>query len=1124
MRPQSLLPQFHSRAKEGLTVRLPRFLLVFVLTFPLAAFAQEPRPPAEAGEERAPASRAFAGLRLRALGPATTSGRIAALAVNPQDHANILVAAASGGVWKTTNAGITWTPVFDTEGSYSIGAVALDPKNPSVIWVGTGENNSQRSVGYGDGVYRSDDAGRTWKNLGLKNSEHIGKILIDPRNSDVVYVAAQGPLWGPGGDRGLFKTSDAGKTWKAVLTISENTGVTDIAMDPDNPDVLFAAAWQRRRHVWTLINGGPESALYKSTDAGATWTKLRGGLPGAAPGEDVGRIGLAISPADSRVVYAQVEAANRRGGTYRSADRGATWERRNEFDTTAMYYGKIFADPKNVDRIYVMNVNIMTSDEGGRNLRLLGSRSKHVDNHALWIDPHNTSHLLVGCDGGLYESYDRGTNWRFFANLPITQFYAVFVDAAAPFYNVYGGTQDNFSLGGPARTRNASGIANSDWFVTQGGDGFRSVVDPEDPNIVYAESQHGGLVRFDRRTGERMGIQPQEGKGEPSLRWNWDSPILISPHSHSRLYFAANKLFRSDDRGNTWRAVSAELSRELDRNKLPVMGKVWGPDAVAKNASTSFYGNATALSESPKKEGLIYVGTDDGLLHVTENGGASWRKLDKFPNVPDNTFVSRLLASQHDANTVFLAFDNHKNSDFAPYLLKSADAGKTWTSIKGDLPANGPVYAIAEDHVNPDLLFVGTEFGLFFTTNGGQKWNRLRGNFPTIAVKDLAIQKQTNDLAVATFGRGFYILDDYTPLRVLKPDTLAQESFLFPVRDALLYIQAAPLGGRGKGFQGETFFTAENPPFGATFTYSLKDPLKTKKQRRQDAEREAARKGEASRYPTPEELRAEEEEEPPAIVVTVTDASGRVVRRLNGPTTAGIHRVAWDLREPAPNLPPERRAEAAGAEEDIFFEPPGGPLVMPGAYKVSIAKRVDAILTPLPGEQSFNVVVEGQAAMNPADRATLHDFQQKVARLQRAVNGALESSNSLKTRLGLIKRAIQETPALDVKIRDQANAIDQRVNEILRALRGDVALRQRNENVPPSISERVNGIVGDQRMSTSPPTDTQVKQYSIAAEEFARELAKLRALVETDLGALEKALEAAGAPWTPGRLPDWKDQ
>src|SRR5262249_34176026 len=402
----------------------------------------------------------------------------------------------------------------------------------------------------------------------------------------------------------------------------------------------------------------------------------------------------------------------------------------------------------------------------------LGEKWKHVDNHEIWIDPRDTSYYLVGCDGGVYESFDRGATWHFKSNLPITQVYDVAVDETAPFYHVYCGTQHHLTLGGAARNRSANGITNADWFVAQDGDGFHCKVDPKDPNTVYAEAQYGILVRFDRRTGQAMGIQPQPGKGEPPLRWNWDSPLIISPHSHTRLYFAANKVFRSDDRGDSWKAVSGDLTRQLDRNQLLVMGKIWNADTVAKNLSTSFYGNIVALAESPKKEGLLYAGTDDGLIQVTENGGDAWRKLDQFPGVPERTYVSRLLASQHDANTVYAAFDNHKMSDYTPYLLKSTDAGKTWTSVAGDLPSRGQVLAIAEDPVNPNLLFAGTEFALYFTLDGGKKWVRLKGGLPTISVKDLAIQKQENDLAVGTFGRGIYILDDYTPLRGLKPEML----------------------------------------------------------------------------------------------------------------------------------------------------------------------------------------------------------------------------------------------------------------------------------------------------------------------------------------------------------------
>ena len=1082
--------------------------------------AEKPKQDAKRDEPRRPpdpmSAPTFSGLRLRSIGPAFTSGRVCSLAVDPTDSSRYFVGVASGGVWKTTNAGTTWAAVFDNEGSYSIGTVVLDPKNPLTVWVGTGENNSQRSVSYGDGVYRSDDGGRTWKNVGLKASERIGRIAIDPRNSDAVYVAAQGPLWGPGGERGLFKTTDGGKTWKGILSISENTGVTDVVIDPNNPDTLYAASYQRRRHVFTFINGGPESAIHKSTDAGATWTKLRAGLPTV----ELGRIGLAISPVDTDVLYATVEAADGRGGIFRSSDRGGSWERRNPFDTTAMYYSQITADPKEVDRIYVMNVFLMVSDDGGRTIRRLGEKSKHVDNHVIWIDPANTRHYLVGCDGGVYESYDRGANWHFKSNMPIGQFYDITVDNATPFYNIYGGMQDNFSVGGPSRTRSASGIVNSDWFVTQGGDGFRTQVDPEDPNILYAELQYGSLVRVDKRTGERMGIQPGEGKGDQGLRFNWDSPFIISPHSRTRLYFAANKLFRTDDRGDSWKLISGELSRGLDRNKLPVMGKIWGPDAVAKHASTDPFGNSSALAESPKKEGLIYVGTDDGLIQVTENAGKIWRKIETFPGVPDMTYVSRITASQHDADTVYAAFENHKRNDFAPYLLKSTDRGKSWSSIKSNLPPNGPVLAIAEDHVNPNLLFIGTEFGLFFTIDGGQKWIQLKGGMPIISVRDLAIQKRENDLVVATFGRSVYILDNYTPLRVLKPEMLNQEAALFPVKDSMMYILAQPLGGRGKSFQGEAFFTADNPPFGATFTYYLKEAPKTKKQRRQEAEREAERRGTPLSYPALADLSAEEEEEAPAMIITVSDSTGRVVRRLNAPMTPGINRVNWDLRYPAPTLAPPRPPDA---EEDPFAEPPGGPMVMPGKYSVSLAKRVNGVITRLSSPQEFNVNVDGQSNMSATDRAALVEFQQKVARLQRAVSGAVETANQMRTRLGQIKRALHETPAAEAKLLEDASSIEKRNNEILRALRGDTALRQRQEILPPSIVERVNTVVSDQRMSTATPTQTQKDHYATAAGEFESVLSRLRALVEGDLVKLEKAMEAAGAPWTPGRVPEWKD-
>lgn len=1052
----------------------------------------------------------FSGMRFRSIGPAVTSGRVNGFAVDPSDRAKYYVAVASGGVWKTVNAGTTWTPVFDGEGSYSIGAIAMDPKNSSVIWVGTGEYNSQRSVGYGDGVYKSEDGGKTWKNVGLKTSEHIGRIVIDPRDSNVVFVAAQGPLWSAGGERGLYKTTDGGKTWKAVITVSENTGVTEVVIDPSNPDIMYAAAWQRRRHFYTLVNGGSESAMYKSVDGGNTWAKVRGGLP---PG-DLGRIGIDVSPADPNVVYATVEASGNLSGIFRSNDKGATWERMSSRVALPMYYGQIICDPKNVERIYIPDVVLQVSDDGGRTQRALVSRGVHVDYHAMWIDPKNTDYYLVGNDGGVYESFDRGANWEFKANLPVAQFYDVVVDNNVPFYNIYGGTQDNNSLGGPARTRNNAGITNADWFVTNGGDGFKSGVDPLDPNIIYAESQNGGLVRLDKRTGETVDIQPIEGANDESQRYNWDSPFIISPHLNTRLYFAGHKLFKSDNRGDDWKVISPDLTRRLDRNQLPVFGKIQSPDAIAKNQSTALYGNASALSESSKKQGLIYIGTDDGLVQVTEDDGATWRKIEKFPGVPDMSYVSRIFASQHDTNTVYALFNNHQNGDFKPYILKSADTGKTWTSIASDLPARGSLYAFAEDHVNPNLLFVGTEFGAFFTTDGGQKWIQMKGGLPTIAVRDIAIQKTMNDLVLATFGRGFYVLDDYSSLRGTSKSAMEQSSILFPVRDAMMFVRSNMVFA---GFQGSGFYTAPNPPYGAAFVYYLKDAPKTLKQKRQEAEREAEKKKQPIRYPTVEELRAETEEDAPALLFTISDDEGKVVRRISAPATAGMQRIVWDMRYTPPSIPATTPRVPEGVTlPEGFTLGPQGALVMPGKYTVTMAMRVNGVVTPMPGTQAFNVTVEGREKMSDAERQTLVAFQRNVAQLQRSVSGSIEAANATKTRIGFLKRAANDAPVANQNLINQAKQFDDEINDIINALRGG---RENTDIPPPSISSRIGVVADTIRLSTITPTETQTKQYDLANSQFQPVLARLKKLVETDLPAFEKQLEAAGAPLTPGRLP-----
>lgn len=1095
----------------------PIAVLAFLLTLPGAAFAKDtPAAKVAAGPDSLFRSSTFSGLKFRSVGPALVSGRVIDIAVNPQDKANWFVAAACGGVWKTGNGGNTWKPVFDGQASYSIGCITIDPKDPLTVWVGSGENNSQRSVGYGDGVYKSVDGGNTWKNVGLKLSEHIGKLLIDPRNSDVVFAAAQGPLWKTGGERGLYKTLDGGKTWSQVLTIDDKTGISDLAFDPRNPDVIYAAAYERHRRVWTLIDGGPGSGIHKSTDGGKTWTKLSTGLPD----EEMGRIGLGVSPADPNMVYAIIEAENGTGGIYRSTDAGASWDKRNSYMASSpQYYNELICDPKNADRVYAMDTFMKVTQDGGKTWTNVGEHSKHVDNHALWIDPDDTDHLRAGCDGGAYESYDRGANWSFFANLPITQFYKVAVDNSAPFYYIYGGTQDNNTLGGPSRTITQNGGMNSDWFITTGGDGFATAVDPMDPNIVYCEAQDGELVRFDRKNGENVGIQPQPELGDAPQRWDWDAPLLISPHSHTRIYYASQRLWRSDDRGDSWTPVSPDLTRQIDRDKLKVAGRVWSVDTNAKNASTSWYGNIVALSESPKLEGLLYVGTDDGLVQVSEDGGKTWRKQDIFPGVPSMSYVSEVMASQHDANVVYAAFENHKEGDFKPYVLRSADRGRTWTMLTSGLPARGSVYCLAEDHVDAKLLFCGTEFGCYTSVTGGAKWFQLKGGLPTIQVRDMVIQTRENDLVLATFGRGFYVLDDYTPLRKLPIATLEKPVTTFPAKPALMYVPWSPIGGRGKGSQGDELFVAPNPSFGAVLTYYRRDEIKSRKDARRSKEKEVWGKGGDVFYPSWDSLKSEGREEDPTTIITIKDADGNVVRRLTGPVASGFSRIAWDLRYPAPD--PTSLTPAA---DNPFADPSVGPMAAPGRYTATFATRVDSKLVAVGEPVSFDAVPLANSSLPVKDRAAVLAFQQKTARLQRAVLGASGIADETATRLSLLKQAIDDTPGAAPSLRDTARSLELRLLDLRVDLEGDRVKGSRNEPIGPSISGRVQRIIDSHWRSSSDAPKTGMHDYDLAASAFSTTLESLRQLVGVDLPALEAKASAAGAAWTPGRLPEWKPE
>ncbi len=1091
---------------------MKRFTLLFVaLSSILLAQAQkkETKPVVtDAKKDELP----LPGISFRNIGPAVTSGRIADFAMNPTNNNEYYVATASGGVWKTVNAGTTYEPIFDSQGSYSIGCIAIDPTNTNVVWVGSGENNNQRSVAYGDGIYKSEDGGTTWKNMGLKTSEHIGKIIIDPTHSDVVYVAAIGPLWKEGGERGVYKTTDGGKTWNNILKIDEHTGVNDLIMDPRNPNLLYASSFQRRRHDYAYVSGGPGSGMHRTVDGGKTWEKINTGLPAT----DKGRIGLAISPAEPDYIYAIVEAA-KEGGFYRSLNRGASWQKMSSHETGGNYYNEVIADPKDRDKVYTMGYAISVSEDGGKNFKPIGEKSKHVDNHALWVNPANTNHMINGCDGGIYETWDGAKTWQFKANLPVTQFYKVEVDNTEPFYFVYGGTQDNFSLGGPSRTRNESGILNSDWFVTNGGDGFESAIDPFTTNIVYAQSQHGGIVRFDKATGEITGIQPKARKGENEYRWNWDAPLQTSVHKKGRIYFAANKVFRSDDYGNSWHVISEDVTQQLDRNKLPVMGKVWSIDATGKNSGTALYGTVSALSESPKNENLIVIGTDDGLIQVTTDGGKNWKKTSVFPGVPAMTYVYHLFASQHDENVFYATFNNHKRGDFKPYLLRSSDKGATWNSIAANLPERGSTYSIAEDHVDPNLLFVATEFGVHFSIDAGKNWRQLKGGLPTIGIRDMAIQKRENDLVLASFGRGFYVLDDYSPLRNLK-QTDNKEGYIFPIKNSWMFIENSPLGIRGKGFLGESLYAAENPKVGATFTYFYKDDLKTLTEKRQEEQDKLTTDGKDVMYPTLERLKEEEKEERPYLLFTIRNDQGEIVRKLKTSAKKGVQRIVWDFRYPSSN--PIHLNQTPN--DNVFQANDVGQLTAPGNYTVTLSKYAGGVFTELTEPEKFIVRALPGTTLPASVRPALVAWQRQAAELQRTLEGTNSMLTDANNRIKHLRDAIFMVAQPNQEFVKDVVIIEDKLRAIHKKLNGDQIANRLEIDVPPTISSRLLGAIYDGYRTTSDPTTNMKEQLEIAVHELEPLLAEFKAVISNDLHVLEQKLEAAGAPYTPGRIPELK--
>ena len=1055
--------------------------------------------------------KALNALKFREIGPAFMSGRISDVVIDQKDSKTWYVAVGSGGVWKTTNSGTTFKPIFDGENSYSIGCITIDPNNSNIIWVGSGENVSGRHVGYGDGVYKSADGGQTWKNMGLKDSEHIDKILINPKDSNMIYVAAEGPLWSAGGERGVFKSIDGGKTWKASLTVDKDTGATDIVMHPGNPNILYAAMHQRRRQVSALINGGPGSAIYKTYNGGDNWEKIVKGLPG----ENLGQIALAISPQRPEVLYAAVETAIRKITFYRSSDGGQNWNKKASYTTPGTgphYYQELFASPHQFDKIYSMEINVLVSTDGGSKWGRIPEDKKHGDNHALAFHPTNPDYLLCGSDGGLYETWDSGKTWRFMSNIPVTQYYRISVDNEKPFYNVLGGTQDNCTHLGPSRTRKRNGIWNSDWRITMGGDGYTCQFDPEDPNIMYTESQIGYMIRYDKRNGDSVSIRPVPEPGEEADRWNWDAPLIVSPHKSTRLYFASQRVYKSEDRGDTWTPISGDLSKGINRLAEKFMGRSWSINAVWDNDAMSYYSNIVTIDESQLIEGLIYVGTDDGLIQVTEDGGKNWRKIDKFPGIPYGTFVNEVMASKHDKNVVFALFDDHKRGNFKPYILKSSDRGKTWKSITSNLPDRYILWTIEQDHIDKNILFLGTEFGVHCSLNGGDSWMKLKGGMPTIAVRDIKIQKRENDLVCGTFGRGFYILDDYSPLRQINEKELSKDFKLFPVKDVWSFDMMRVSGGG----MGHTFYEGKNPKYGATITYYLKESLRSGKDIRKKKEKELSKAGKDVSFPGWDYIKKEDRETKPKLILQFTDFRGEVARRIEAPAKKGLHRIKWDMRESSMEPVRLKRPSSSGPFSYSWRYRRRGWGVMPGKYYVTAYKVIGGNQIRLPGKQEIIYKpLSGKKITDPEWKG-IYKFFDKFKALNRELSSLSSVMGKMNEGIRYMKKAVPETRKEYGNYLSEVYKLENRLKDIADLLWRDSTKWDRSEPVKPGLSSYFWDLAEKAGSVLRPIRPDEFKRLEKIRERFLVLKNNVKSLMETDFRNLIKKARELGAPWIPG--------
>jgi photosystem II stability/assembly factor-like uncharacterized protein len=1015
--------------------------------------------PAQQARTKSQEEQLFERLDWRNIGPANMGGRTADVEGVAGNPGLVYVATASGGLWKTTNGGTTWRPVFERQGTLSIGDIALEPGNPDVVWVGTGEANPRNSVSFGDGVYKSTDGGKTWQHMGLRDTRHISRILINPRNPDNVFVGALGHVFGPNPERGVFVTHDGGRTWAKTLYVDAAHGIADMDIDPQNPNVLFAAVWKFERKPWTHTSGSEQGGVFRSIDGGRTWTKLTNGLP-----KLVGRIGVKVAPSNPNVVYAITEAKD--GILYRSDDKGETWRRvsaQQSLVSRGFYYTDLRVDPTNENRVFAIATNLFVSIDGGRTFRSITGRT-HIDYHSLWIDPANPKRMWQGQDGGVAVTWDGGETWEYVNNFALGQFYQVHLDDRQPFYSVMGGLQDNGSWTGPSRTREPAGILNDDWRMVSFGDGFHMLNHPDDPDLYLSESQGGNVVRTDMRNREQQLVIPSYPTGggpasESRHRFNWNAPLVPSPHDKETVYLGGNVLFRSTDFGKSWTAISPDLTTN-DAAKQKDAG---GPIAF-ENTTAEYHTTIISVAESPARAGVIWVGTDDGNLQVTTDGGRNWRNVIRnVPNVPANSEVSHVEPSRTSADTVYVSFDRHKMDDLRPYVFKTTDGGQTFRDVTGNLPPNAYVWVVREDPRNPNLIYAGTELGLFASYSGGTNWIPLHlRNLPAVAVHDIKIHPRWNDIVLATHGRSVYIFDDATPIQQMTPDLMRADAHLFDIRPALRFTTRFTRYGIG-----DRVFTGQNPPYGALVTYYLK----------------------------------EKPDDKVAVKGQILDSRGRVVfENARMPREKGLNRIAWDLRIGGPQV---RRPPTD--EETQFFGGPRGPQVVPGTYTVRL----------LVGDKTYDKKVEVRldptVQTSAADLQQVYDLAVRLRDMQSATNNSLRALDSLKAQSEFVERTVRDRAGEVPKELSDALAgfkkrLDEQTGKLARP-EGGLGFSGRAQ-----LIEKLGNMFFAVEGVNAAPTPQQRAYIEELQKEFNEKLAETNRFVAQEVPRMNETLRKHNAP------------